>query len=108
MVEKYYNEKGEVAVLYSPEFGAGWYTWNTEFENSEGLLFDKTLVEMVLKRTPKDEVKEYVNEKWGDVYMGGYDDIEVKFLPEGTAFQVTEYDGCESIVIEEDMGIHVA
>ena len=30
--EKYYDSDGNVAVLYSPGFGAGWYTWNTDYE----------------------------------------------------------------------------
>ena len=30
MVEKYYNENGELGVLYSPGFGAGWSTWSNE------------------------------------------------------------------------------
>ena len=27
MVEKYYNENGELGVLISPGFGAGWSSW---------------------------------------------------------------------------------
>lgn len=29
-MEKYYNQNGELAVLISPGFGAGWSTWNDE------------------------------------------------------------------------------
>lgn len=35
---------GHVAVLYSPGYGAGWFTWN---ENHKELLFHPKLVEMV-------------------------------------------------------------
>lgn len=34
----------KVAVLYSPGFGAGWYSWNTKHPQ---LLFHPKLVEMV-------------------------------------------------------------
>ena len=30
MVEKYYNENGELGVLISPGFGAGWSSWNCD------------------------------------------------------------------------------
>lgn len=43
---KYYNEKGEVAVLVSPGFGAGWYSWN---KDRPELLFDKDIVAAVLE-----------------------------------------------------------
>ena len=39
MVEKYYNENGELGVLYSPGFGAGWSTWH-----NEELAYDKSTV----------------------------------------------------------------
>ncbi len=29
MIQKL-SQDGKVAVLYSPGFGAGWYTWNTD------------------------------------------------------------------------------
>jgi hypothetical protein len=33
-----------------------------------------------------------------DVYTGGVRDLEVAWLPQGTAFRIEEYDGNESIV----------
>ena len=107
MVEKYYNEKGEVAVLYSPDFGAGWYTWNTDLENSKELLFDKTLVEYVLEKD-YEKAANYAVGRWPVIYTGGLFQLEVMFLPEGTAFQVTEYDGCEDIEICEHVDWIVA
>ena len=40
MVEKYYNENGELGVLISPGFGAGWSSWNCD-----EIAFDKRVVE---------------------------------------------------------------
>ena len=106
MVEKYYNENGEVAVLYSPEFGAGWSTWNSE--EAEELIFDKTLVEMILEKKSQEEIEKYVEEKWGDsIFTGGLGDVCVEFLPKGTVFVIEEYDGFESITTD-DTDWHIA
>ena len=105
MTEKYYNEKGEVAVLYSPGFGAGWSTWNSQ---EEELIFDKTLVEMILEKKPYEEIEKYAEEKWDGIYTGGLGDVCVEFLPKGTAFVIEEYDGSESITTKEDTNWHIA
>jgi hypothetical protein len=106
MTEKYYNEKGEVAVLYSPGFGAGWSTWNSQ---EEELIFDKTLVEMILEKKPYEEIEKYAEEKWGDgIYTGGLGDVCVEFLPKGTAFVIEEYDGSESITTKDSTNWHIA
>jgi len=43
---------GKVAVLISHGFGAGWYSWNTEYQQ---LLFHPKLVEMV-EQNRNDEI----------------------------------------------------
>ena len=107
MVEKCYNEDGEVAVLYSPGFGAGWSTWNSQ--EAEELIFDKTLVEMILGKRPQEEIEKYAIEKWGDdIYTGGLGDVCVEFLPKGTAFVIEEYDGSESITTRDSTNWHIA
>ena len=37
-------KEGKVAVLVSPNYGAGWYSWNSGYKE---LLFHPKLVEMV-------------------------------------------------------------
>ena len=107
MTEKYYNDKGEVAVIYSPDFGAGWYTWNTEY--GDELLFDKTLVEMILADKSSEELRAYAEEKWGEnIFCGGLGSCEVEFLPVGTAFIIDEYDGNESIELRDEINWRVA
>ena len=87
---------GEVAVLISHGYGAGWYSWNAEHKQ---LLFHPKLVEMVeQKRT--NEIDEYwVKEHLGieNVYCGGASDLEIHWLSIGMAFEIDEYDGSESI-----------
>lgn len=102
-MEKYYNEKGQVGVIVSPNFGAGWSTWNS---NSETLMFDKKLVEAVLKGNDS-EIKRIAE----TLCSGGYfstKTLEVEFLEPGTKFHIKEYDGYESIVIYDPEDYFVA
>ena len=94
---------GMVAVLYSPGYGAGWTTWNSD-ELKEFLFFDKTLVEMAEREASKEEAAAYINEKLGadnDVYMGGWP-CQVEWMKVGTRFRVEEYDGSESLRYRDD------
>lgn len=91
------NENGKVAVVYSPGFGAGWYTWN--YEHPE-ILFDPAIVKFVEKEK-FDELATYVALKYPDIYTGGMKDLQVAWIPEGALFKVNEYDGSESIELNE-------
>lgn len=84
---------GLVAVLYSPGFGAGWFSWNTSCPE---ILFDPAMVELV-EAKKWDELRAYVVLKYPDIYSGGLKDLQIKWIPQGTQFQVTEYDGNENI-----------
>ena len=96
---------GRVAVLYSPGFGAGWYSWH----NIEELLFDPKVVDMVLEKTSAETIELYCQEVYGTKsYYGGAEDLEVKWLPIGTHFRIHEYDGSETIEIREEIDWKVA
>ena len=81
-------EDGKVAVLYSPGFGAGWYTWN--YDTPE-ILFDPAIVKFVEKEKWA-ELDTYVTLKYPEIYKGGMTDL----------FKVNEYDGSESIEYKEN------
>ena len=80
-------------MLYSPGFGAGWYTWNTEYE---GLVFDKEIVEAVLADN-QSLVTEICKRKYPKAYLGGAENLVVDWLDQDTLFEIREYDGSESI-----------
>jgi hypothetical protein len=86
---------GKVAVLISPGYGAGWYTWSHHKE----LLFHPKLVAMVEANKQSEITDQWIARELGlnDVYCGGAEDLEIIWLHEGTAFEVEEYDGSESI-----------
>lgn len=98
---------GKVAVLYSPGFGAGWYTWHGE----AALVFDPSVVYMVEQmnecRDKEDRenwvanIVDYCEEKY-DVYTGGAEDLVVEWLDEGTEFMIDEYDGNESLLVKNE------
>jgi len=92
-------EDGKVAVLYSPGYGAGWYTWNREYPE---IVFDPSIVRLV-EKGKFDELITYMTLKYPDMYLGGLEDLEVKWLPIGTKFRIDEYDGNESVELLGDI-----
>jgi len=90
---------GYVAVLYSPDYGSGWYTWNT---NHPELLFDPAIVQLV-EEEKFDELQTYVQLKYPDIYKGGMWDLKIAWIHEGAMFRVNEYDGDESIEVKDDI-----
>lgn len=97
---------GQVAVLYSPGFGAGWSTWNPTFPEC---IFDPEIVRMIENETDRYEIVRFVEQKYGDeFYAGGVEDLIIVYLPEGTEFVINEYDGSESVHLKEHMTWMVA
>jgi hypothetical protein len=90
---------GKVAVLYSPGFGSGWYTWNQEFPE---LIFSPAIVRLVADEK-FDELETYMELKYPEVFKGGMRDLEIEWIPVGTEFRIHEYDGSESIELKEEL-----
>jgi hypothetical protein len=94
---------GQVAVLISPGFGAGWSTWNADSaHNNEDLLFDPWIVDILINKDYSDSEKiervlAHCALKYPGAYTGGIKDLTVVWVPKDTAFIVEEYDGSESI-----------
>ena len=104
-VERYYNENNELGVLYSPDYGSGWSSWN-----SPELAYDKRIVEYWLNKHPNAQKMKMHLERIGyhDVRMGGYNDLKIAWIPKGTIFYIDEYDGSESIETAESCGMMTA
>ena len=101
------NENGEIAVLVSHGYGAGWSTWN-----DERLAYDKRVVELFDKNKPpinkkqEDEIKKKLKEMgYRTVYMGGYEQIEKVWIPKNVQFRIHEYDGSEHIQWLNEVGL---
>jgi hypothetical protein len=102
---------GKVAVLYSPGFGAGWSTW-TDGKLAKFVTFDERLVEAA--ETGKDFtyveqlLQTIFGKKLGYMYTGGWSDVQIKWLPVGTIFEINEYDGSESVRIFDISQFYIA
>lgn len=97
-----------VAVLYSPEFGAGWSTWAGE-KMRETALFHPDIVAWV-ETGKKGNINELIRSIFGEdyFYTGGAIDLKIMWLAVGTPFRVMECDGYESIEIAEDINWTIA
>ncbi len=90
MVTKYIKD-GQVGVLYSPGYGAGWSTWG-----NSALAVDSALVEAYINGGV-EALRKITEEKYPGEYLGGIGQIELGWISEGMAFRIKEYDGSESI-----------
>jgi hypothetical protein len=89
---------GEVAVLVSHGYGAGWYSWN----NEENLLFDPVIAQALLDDKSDEEITRIAAQRYPDVYLGGLDGLSVHWVPIDTKFRIEEYDGSECLMVESD------
>lgn len=109
-MDKYVKDGKYVAVLYSPGFGSGWYSWNTEYPE---LLFDVTVVEYLLsdeKTMTREELERYLEDKYPEIYISSnLDTLRVYWVPQGEEFRIDEYDGSEGVVTRsKDNSWHTA
>lgn len=94
---------GTIAVLYSPGFGAGWSTWNTQ-PLYRGLLFDREIAEFVLANDLGAAIS-LARKKYPGAYIDGGRTLRVEWVPKGERFMVREYDGAERVeIIPLDFG----
>jgi hypothetical protein len=106
--EKYIRANGDVGVLYSPGFGAGWSTWNSG-DVAERMVFDNALVEAVLNEDRALAAE--IASRFADgehVCVLGAEDLRVSFLDPDAAFRIEEYDGSERIEELSQIDFYIA
>ena len=96
-MEYYWNDDHtEIAVLVSVGFGAGWSTWN-----EKELAYDKRVVDLFIEYGPygNEDNLQTILQAYGyeHVYLGGWEDIVIRWVPINTYWRITEYDGAEGI-----------
>lgn len=94
---------GQVAVLCSPGYGAGWYTSHY----IEALIFDPSIVQW-LEAGEHDKIEHYTTLKYPKAYLGGLDELTIQWVPVGTLFRIDEYDGNESIILKDEENWFIA
>jgi hypothetical protein len=91
---------GKVAVAVSGGFGAGWSTWN-DIDPMDArfnqLFLDGRVDEVV--RICNDEILGYA---------GGAGGVRIVWVPVGTEFVITEYDGAESLETKDSFDWRIA
>lgn len=102
-----YCKDGNMAVLISPRYGAGWSTWNIQ-----ELAYNKLVVDAFLDykegRITDSEVEEHINSLYPNeyIYYGGFHDgLEIVWVPFGRQFYIDEYDGSEYLVFPDELAI---
>lgn len=85
---------GMVAVAVSPDFGAGWSTWN------EVDPMDARFNQLFLDDKHEEAVRLCDELDLG--YGGGADNVEIRWIPVGTRFVIQEYDGAEDLMTIDD------
>ena len=99
-VKKYFNENGDVGVLVSSGYGAGWSTW--DYSVGEQILFEPTVIQMILDDADPKDVEEYCVSKYEDGYFGGVKGLHIVWLKPGTEFYIEEFDGAEGLIQKEN------
>jgi hypothetical protein len=110
----YKEDTREVAVVYSPGFGGGWSTWN-EYVDPADARVAVALIAQVGKLTVEpyrlflsadDEFhgNVVIHRTQGFTSAFSFDehpyhgnDLAILWTPEGTQYDITEYDGAESV-----------
>ena len=112
-IEYYYNDKGEIGILVSYGYGAGWSSWS---EYGIKLAVDKRIIEKFLEHIHdkewcnaissfgdniiKKEFSDYLSSiGYDNVFLGGLVQCNLEYVPLGSAVRITEYDGAESLEV---------
>lgn len=90
-------QDGQVAVIYTYDYGAGWSSWNPEHPE---MVFDPTIAEMVLKNRPVSEIRKLAKRKYPQACLSGAETLSIYWVPVGVKFYIQEYDGLETVVPE--------
>ena len=91
---------GMVAVAVSGGFGAGWSTWNDIDP------VDARFNQLFLDGKIDEIVGICQDEDLG--YAGGAKGVEIVWVPVGTEFIITEYDGAESLKTKDSFNWRIA
>lgn len=111
MTKKYIKD-GRVAVAYSPGYGAGWSTWESNNDLRDTMVFHPDIIKMILdgKQSQIDEdwLVEHFGSEYERVYIGDAYNLKIEWVKIGTSFRIDEYDGSESVIELQNDKIYTA
>lgn len=94
---------GKVAVVLTGTYGGGWFSWH----HSRAALHDPEVVQWIEAGKPEANIEYFVN-KYPEHSLSTLRGLRVQWIPVGCRFVVDEYDGCESVVLEDHIDWMVA
>jgi len=92
-------------ILYSPGYGAGWSTWQYSIPTKFACEYQPIIEALENRKELHEEheiIKQYkkdCEEKFDEdcVCVLGASDLKIYEVPDGDQYQITEYDGNESV-----------
>lgn len=104
-MNKYYNDKGELAVLYHDRYGTGWYeaTYSEGDGAIEQILFEPEVVQWVLEGKKESEIPKlmhYIQNEYdleNSFESDTFEALEIRWIPKGTKFTIFSDEGLEQI-----------
>ena len=110
---KRYIRDGEIAVVYSPGYGAGLGSWNEQ--HMPDIVTDPEIVEFILLHNPINEsihsmtvdekenedmerLRAYMKNKYEGAYLGA-DILKIRWVSLGERWRIDEYDGSEYVEV---------
>lgn len=91
------DTKNLIGIVYSPGYGAGWSTWGDADQ-----ALDQELARAIEDGKDIKEILEIAERNWPTAYNDGLKDAVVEWVDIGTQFHITECDGYENIVFNDD------
>lgn len=110
MIDKYINDRDEVAVIYHNAYGNGW----NDFRERGAVkhLFDPIIVQWILsdeeyKKQHLNSIMMYVSNTYEDDASTSWNsndmfNLRVRWVPDGSRFRISSYDGQEWVVLESE------
>jgi hypothetical protein len=89
---------GMVAVIHSNEYGSGWYSYH----DIEHLLFDPQIVQMIESGESSGTIYAYCAKEYNGFYKMYRHPVGlmITWVPVGTVFRISEYDGLEHVAYQ--------
>lgn len=109
-----YIKDGLVGVVYGPEFGAGFSSWGVPAMTTDPKIVELALAMIDSEKAGDHSAVHYLDKELEQYVKTTYDltyhqqPLSVRWLKPGTRFFIKEYNGAESVVIEEDFQWSVA
>ena len=89
---------GNVAVLVSSGYGAGFLTWGAPIE----AIFNPTLIGLIEQGNIR-EARNFAKKTWDGISTLAFEELVIRWVPEGSEFIIDCYDGDETLMLKDEI-----